>query len=47
MFNFLKNGKAKCNVTYGHEFKQTPRDTEGQGSLTGYSPWDSKESDTT
>ena len=23
----------------GHEFKQTPRDTEGQGSLVCYSPW--------
>ena len=24
---------------------QTPRDSEGQGSLAYYSPWDSKESD--
>ena len=29
----------------GHEFEQTPGDSEGQGSLTCYSPWDCKESD--
>ena len=23
----------------GHEFEQTPRDSEGQGSLVCYSPW--------
>ena len=23
----------------GHEFEQTPRDSGGQGSLVGYSPW--------
>ena len=23
----------------GHEFEQTPRDGEGQGSLSGCSPW--------
>ena len=23
----------------GHEFVQTPRDSEGQGSLACYSPW--------
>ena len=28
----------------GHEFEQTPGDTEGQGSLACYSPWDHKES---
>ena len=31
----------------GHEFEQTLGDSEGQGSLAGYSPWGRKESDTT
>ena len=31
----------------GHEFKQTPRDSEGQGSLECCSPWDPKQSDMT
>ena len=31
----------------GHEFEQTLGDSEGQGSLTRYSPWDCKESDAT
>ena len=31
----------------GHEFEQTPGDTEGQGSLGRGSPWGHKESDTT
>ena len=31
----------------GHEFEQTPRDGEGQGSLGCCSPWGHKESDTT
>ena len=31
----------------GHEFGQTPRDSEGQGSLACCSPWSHKESDTT
>ena len=31
----------------GHEYEQTPGDSEGQGSLTCYSPWDRKESDMT
>ena len=31
----------------GHEFEQTVRDSEGQGSLVCCSSWDSKESDTT
>ena len=31
----------------GHEFEQTPRDNEGQGSLVCYSPWGHKESDMT
>ena len=30
-----------------HEFKQTPRVSEGQGSLECCSPWGCKESDTT
>ena len=29
----------------GHEFEQTPGDSEGQGSLTCCSPWNCKESD--
>ena len=31
----------------GHEFKQTPGDSEGQGSLVCCSPWGYKESDMT
>ena len=31
----------------GHEFEQTLGETEGQGNLTGCSPWGGKESDTT
>ena len=31
----------------GHEFEQTPKDSDGQGSLVCYSPWGGKESDTT
>ena len=31
----------------GHEFAQTPGESEGQGSLAGYCSWDHKESDTT
>ena len=31
----------------GHEFEQTPRDREGQRSLTCCSPWSCKELDTT
>ena len=31
----------------GHEFEQTPGDSEGQGSLACCSPWGLKESDTT
>ena len=29
----------------GHEFEQSPEDSEGQGSLACYSPWGHKESD--
>ena len=28
----------------GHEFEQTPGDSEGQGSLVCFSPWGRKES---
>ena len=28
----------------GHEFEQIPGDSEGQGSLVGYSPWGCKKS---
>ena len=31
----------------GHEFVQTPEDSEGQGSLACCSPWGRKESDIT
>ena len=31
----------------GHEFEQTPRDSEGQGRLACCNPWGHKESDTT
>ena len=31
----------------GHEFEQTPGDSEGQGTLACYSPWGHKELDTT
>jgi len=31
----------------GHEFEQTRRDSEGQGSLVCCSPWGRKEQDTT
>ena len=31
----------------GHVFEQALGDGEGQGSLTGYSPWGRKESDMT
>ena len=31
----------------GHEFKQPPRDSEGQGNLTFFSPWGCKQLDTT
>ena len=31
----------------GHEFEQTPGDSEGQGSLECCSPWGCKESDKT
>ena len=31
----------------GHEFEQTPGDSEGQGSPAGCRPWGPKESDMT
>ena len=31
----------------GHEFEQTPGDSEGQGSLACCGPWGHKELDTT
>ena len=31
----------------GHEFEQTPGDSEGQGSLGCFSPWGRKELDMT
>ena len=35
------------NFLSGHEFEQTPGDSEGQGSLVCCSPWGDKESDAT
>ena len=32
---------------HGHEFEQTPGDSEGQGGLASYSPCGHKESDMT
>ena len=32
---------------HGHEFEQTPGDSEGQGSLVCHSPWGHKQLDTT
>ena len=29
----------------GHEFEQTPRESEGQGSQAYYNPWGRKQSD--
>ena len=34
-------------AAHGHEFKQTPRDGEGQGSLACCSPWSCRELETT
>jgi len=31
----------------GHEFEQTAKDSEGQGSLASCSPWDLKQFNTT
>ena len=31
----------------GHEFEQTPGDSDGQGSLVCFGPWDRKGSNTT
>ena len=36
-----------CHRLNGHEFEQTLRDGEGQGSLLCCSPWGHKELDTT
>ena len=36
-----------ASLTHGHEFEQTPGDSEGQRSLVCYSQWGHKESDTT
>ena len=35
------------NQLDGHEFKQTPRVSDGQGNLACCSPWGHKESDMT
>ena len=35
---FLALMKYYWHITYGHEFEQTPGDSEGQGSLACYSP---------
>ena len=36
-----------CHIFNGHEFQQTPGDSEGQRSLVCCSSWGHKESDTT
>ena len=36
-----------ASQAHGHEFKQTPGDSEGQRSLAWWRPWCPKESDTT
>ena len=33
------HGAAESNRLNGHEFEQSPGDSEGQGSLTCCSPW--------
>ena len=47
----LKAGGEEISPWYhhhnGHEFEQTPRDGEGQGSLACCSLWSHKELDTT
>ena len=35
----------KYHWLYGHEFEQTPGDSEGEGSLACCSPWGRRESD--
>ena len=35
------------SINNGHEFEQTPGDSEEQGQLAGCSPWHRKELDTT
>ena len=44
---YLNNAGLIKGRLNGHEFEQTPRDSEGQGSLLCYSPWGHKESDIT
>ena len=36
-----------CHWLHGHEFEQTPGNSEGQGNLASSSPWGCKESDMT
>ena len=38
--------ESKKEWIYGHEFEQTPRDSERQGSLARCNPWGCTESDT-
>ena len=37
----------KGTIVNGHELEQTLGDSDGQGGLACYSPWDCKESDIT
>ena len=41
------DGWVESPTPLGHEFEQTPGDSEGQGSLVCCSPWGCKESDMT
>ena len=42
-----RRGQQRSHRLNGHEFEQTPGDSEGQGSLACCSPWGHKELDTT
>ena len=43
---YLNNADLIKGRLNGHEFEQTPRDAERQGSLVCCRPWDHKKSDT-
>ena len=47
MDNRGRDGWMASLTLNGHEFEQSPGDSEGQGSLVCCSPWGCKELDTT
>ena len=48
VYMYIEDEMAGCfHGLNGHELQQTPRDSEGQGSLVCCSPWGCKELDTT